>query len=434
MTTKKFHLEHICRVEGHGNLLVEIDGKKPKNVEMQIVEGARFFEGFAVGRKYDEAINIMSRICAICSTSHQLSAVEALERSVSIIPSDQVHEFRILLDHGENLQSHILHVGMLALPDFLGYDGAIQMVPNYPNEVKLILRMKRIANDLQALIGGREIHPVNIQPGGFGKYPTTRQLEEMKEKLIEFKKGTQVIADLYASLDIPQFKNKTEQLAVYDGKTYPFIRGYIKCLLSGKVIPPEDYKKDFIKEEVKPYSTAKFSTINKGEIYYVSPLARVNINNKFLTDDAKALIKQFGMKLPDFNPFHNNLARVIELMHCVDEAIEITEKYITSPPKDENKDFKIKAGIGSIATEAPRGLLNHSYEVNKEGIIQKADVITPTAHNTNKIEDDVIKFTPQISDMKDDEIELFFNMLVRAYDPCISCSAHAIKVDLRRTK
>ncbi|GAH05753.1 unnamed protein product, partial [marine sediment metagenome] len=152
-------------------------------------------------------------------------------------------------------------------------------------------------------------------------YPTTRQLEEMKDKLVEFKKGTQAIADIYASVNIPQFQNKTEQLAVYDGKTYPFIRGDIKSLLSGKITPPEDYKKDFIKEEVKPYSTAKFSTINDGEIYYVSPLARVNINSKFLTDDAKALIKQFGMKLPDFNPFNNNLARVIELMHCADEAI-----------------------------------------------------------------------------------------------------------------
>ncbi len=434
MTVKKFHLEHICRVEGHGNLLVEIDGKKSKNVEMQIVEGARFFEGFAVGRKYDEAINIMSRICAICSTSHQLSAVEALEQSVGIVPSDQVHEFRILLDHGENLQSHILHVGMLALPDFLGYDGAIQMVPKYPDEVKLILRMKRIANDLQALIGGREIHPVNIRPGGFGKYPTTNQLEVMKEKLVEFKKGIRVIANLYTSLDIPQYQNKTEQLAVYDGKTYPFLRGDIKCLLSGKQVPPEKYKTNFIKEEVKPYSTAKFSTINNGEIYYVSPLARVNINHRFLTDDAKALIKQFGLKLPDFNPFHNNLARVIELMQCVDEAIEITDKYITNPPINNNKDFRIKAGTGAIATEAPRGLLNHSYTCNKEGIIQKADVITPTAHNTNKIEDDVKKFTPKLTGMKDEEIELFFNMLVRSYDPCISCSAHAIKVDLRRSK
>ena len=250
MTVKKFQIEHICRVEGHGNLLVEIEGNESKNVEMQIVEGTRFFEGIAVGRKYDEAINIMSRICAICSASHQLSAVEALERYVSIVPSDQVYDFRVLLDHGENLQSHILHVGMLALPDFLGFDGAIQMVPKYPNEVKLILRMKRIANDLQTLIGGREIHPVNIRPGGFGKYPTTRQLEEMRDKLVEFKKGTQILADLYATLNIPQFKNKTEQLAVFDGKTYPFIRGDIKSLLSGKVIPPEDYKKDFIKEEV----------------------------------------------------------------------------------------------------------------------------------------------------------------------------------------
>lgn len=432
MTSKSYHIEHICRVEGHGNLLVEMDKKEVQNVEMQIVEGARFFEGFAVGRKYDEAINIMSRICAICSVSHQISAVEALENSVGIEPTKQVHDFRVLLDHGENMQSHILHVGMLALPDFLGYDGAIQMVPKFPNEVKTVLSMKRTANDLQALIGGREIHPVNIKPGGFGLYPTINQMKAMKEKLLQFKKDTQVIADLYATLKMPQYENKTEQVAVYDGKTYPFIKGNHKCLLSGKEVKPIDYKKNFIEEEVKAYSSAKFSTINKGEIYYVSPLSRVNINNKFLTDDAKSVQDQFEMKKPDFNPFNNNLARVIELMHCVDEAIEILEKYIEKPPKDENKEFKISAGTGAIATEAPRGLLNHSYKVDKNGIIQQADVITPTAHNLNKIEDDTKKFAPMIADQQDKEIELFLNMLVRSYDPCISCSAHAIKIDLRR--
>ena len=432
MTSKSYHIEHICRVEGHGNLLVEMDGTEVNNVEMQIVEGARFFEGFAVGRKYNEAINIMSRICAICSTSHQLSAVGALEKSVNIKPSDQVHEFRVLLDHGENLQSHILHVGMLALPDFLGFDGAIQMVPKFPNEVKTVLRMKRTANDLQALIGGREIHPVNITPGGFGQYPSTIKLKEMREKLIQFKKDTQVIADLFATLKMPEFENKTEQVAVYDGKGYPFTRGDHKCLLNGKIIPPEDYKNNFITEEVKSYSTAKFSTINGGTIYYVSPLSRVNINNKFLTDGAKAVQSQFNMKIPDFNPFNNNLARVIELMHCVDESIEILDKYIEKPPKPDNKDFKIKAGTGSIATEAPRGLLNHSYDVDKNGVIQRADVITPTAHNLNKIEDDAKKFAPQIIDKKKEEVELLLNMLVRSFDPCISCSAHAIKVDLRQ--
>ncbi|MBN1327925.1 MAG: Ni/Fe hydrogenase subunit alpha [Candidatus Heimdallarchaeota archaeon] len=432
MTSKSYHIEHICRVEGHGNLLVEMDGKNINNVEVQIIEGARFFEGFAVGRKYNEAINIMSRICAICSSSHQLSAVEALERSVNIVPSDQVYEFRKLLDHGENMQSHILHVGMLALPDFLGYDGAIQMVPEYPNEVKLVLRMKRIANDLQALIGGREIHPVNITPGGFGKYPTTQQLEEMKEKLIEFKKGTQAIADLFAKLKMPDFENKTEQVAVYDGKTYPFLRGDMKCLLSGKKVKPEDYKKNFITEEVRQYSTAKFSTINNGEVYYVSPLARVNINHEFLTDDAKAIMNQFNMKLPNFNPFNNNLARVIELMQSVDEAIEITEKYISKPPKEDNKKFTVKPGTGSVATEAPRGLLNHSYDVDKNGIIQRADVITPTAHNVNKIENDVKKMGEMLNGKKEKEAELLLNILVRSYDPCISCSAHALKIHLKK--
>ncbi|NHK30457.1 MAG: Ni/Fe hydrogenase subunit alpha [Asgard group archaeon] len=430
--TKTYHIKHICRVEGHGNLLVELSDNEVSKVEMQIVEGARFFEGFVVGRKYDEAINIMSRICAICSSSHQLSAVEALENSVGIKPSKQVVDFRTILDHGENLQSHILHVGMLALPDFLGYDGAIQMVPDYPNEVKLILRMKRIANDLQALIGGREIHPVNIIPGGFGKYPTTSQLESMKEKLIEFKKGTQTIANLYSKLEMPQFENKTEQLAVYDGKTYPFIQGKIKCLLSGKTILANDYKNDFIIEEVRGYSTAKFSTLNKGELYYVSPLARVNINHQFLTDDAKAVLKQFKLKLPNFNPFNNNLARVIELMHCVDDAIELIGHYIENPPKDDNKDFVIEEGTGTIATEAPRGLLNHSYDVDRNGIIQRADVITPTAHNVNKIEDDVKKLGSILADKKEKEAEFYLNMLVRSYDPCISCSAHAIKINFKR--
>ncbi|MHA1443073.1 MAG: hypothetical protein ACTSPK_14620, partial [Candidatus Heimdallarchaeota archaeon] len=207
------------------------------------------------------------------------------------------------------------------------------MVPKFPNEVKMVLRMKRTANDLQTLIGGREIHPVNIIPGGFGAYPTTSKMEAMKDKLVQFKKDAQALADLFATLKMPELENKTEQVAVYDGKSYPFNKGNHKCLLSGKEVKPENYKKNFIKEEVRDYSTAKFSTINDNEIYYVSPMARVNINHKFLTDNAKAVMKQLGLKVPNFNPFNNNIARVIELMHCVDEALEIIDKYIAKPPK-----------------------------------------------------------------------------------------------------
>ncbi|MHA1441375.1 MAG: nickel-dependent hydrogenase large subunit [Candidatus Heimdallarchaeota archaeon] len=197
---------------------------------------------------------------------------------------------------------------------------------------------------------------------------------------------------------MPDLENKTEQVAVYDGKSYPFLQGNHKCLLSGKEVKPEDYKKKFITEEVRDYSTAKFSTLQNNEIYYVSPLARVNINHRFLSDDAKAVMKQFGLKIPNFNPFNNNLARVIELMHCVDEALEVTDKYINKTLKDDNKSFKLTAGTGTIATEAPRGLLNHSYECDKNGIIKKADVITPTAHNVAKMEDDAKKFAPMIAD------------------------------------
>ncbi|MEA2071851.1 MAG: Ni/Fe hydrogenase subunit alpha [Asgard group archaeon] len=432
MSKNKYHIKHICRVEGHGNLLVELDGDDITKTEMQIVEGARFFEGFTVGRKYDEAINIISRICAICSVSHQISAAQALENSVGIEPSDQVKDFRILLDHGENLQSHILHIGMLALPDFLGFPGAIQMAPKYPKEVKMVLRMKRIANDLQALIGGREIHPVNIKPGGFGKYPSKVQMKAIKEKLLSFKEDTAKIASLYDSLTMPDFENKTEQIAIYNGKNYPFLHGKHKCLLSGKIVSAKDYKKDFITEETRQYSHAKFSTINGNQIYYVSPLARININHEFLSNDAKEILKQFGLQLPNFNPFNNNLARIIELMHCVDNAIEILDKYIENPPKKSPKTFEIEAGTGATATEAPRGLLNHAYTVDQNGVIQKMDVITPTAHNTNKIEDDVNKMGSILAEKSNEDAELLLNMLIRSYDPCISCSAHAVKIDFRR--
>ncbi|TFF83900.1 hypothetical protein EU523_01985 [Candidatus Heimdallarchaeota archaeon] len=231
---------------------------------------------------------------------------------------------------------------------------------------------------------------------------------------------------------MPQFENKTEQIAVYDGKSYPFIEGDHKELLSGKVTSPENYKPNLFAEETREYSQAKFSTLENGDVYYVSPLARININHNFLVDEAKETLNSLGLKLPDFNPFNNNLARVVELMHCTIEAMDIIDKYIAKEPVNENKKFEIKAGSGAIATEAPRGLLNHSYEVNSEGIITKADVITPTAHNQTKMEDDARKFAPTIVDKKDDEIKLLLNMLIRSYDPCISCATHSINVDLKR--
>ena len=409
---------YVARVEGKGGLNISISKEKLEG-NFIIYESPRFFESFLIGRKYDEVMEIVSRICGICPVAHQITSLQAVENAMGIEISEQTEGLRNILAMSAHIQSHLLSIYFLSLPDFLGYESFISMTNERKDIVKRALRMKKVANDITAMIGGRAVHPVTCIVGGFTSIPSIAEIKKMKKMLGEIKEDAIETANLLSSLDMPEFSRKCEHVALSHQKEYAINKGSLKST-EGLDIEAKDYRK-FIFERKVEHSNALHSFIKGRDSFMVGPLARINLNFNNLSDDAEEAVEQSGISFPNFNPFYSHFARAIEIIHYIDSCIEIIENFKF---KEERMEIKIKEGIGSSITEAPRGSLYHFYVINKKGIIEKADIVPPTAHNAYNIEKDLHAFLQMLYDMPEEEIALKCEMLVRAYDPCISCSVH----------
>ena len=420
MTEKTIQVDYIARVEGQGALKINIekDGKV-KILEFQIFEPPRFFESFLIGRKYDEVMEIASRICGICPVAHQITALRAVENALGLEPSQQVKDLRKLMAISAHIQSNVLSMYFLSLPDLMGYESIIPMLKDHSEIVKRGLRLKKLGNDITDIVGGRAVHPVTMIVGGFSSLPSKNQLKNIRERLLDAKKDAFETVDLFSNLEIPDFNRKCEHVAISYPGQYAINYGRFKSN-KGLDIDEMNYRK-YIYEKQKLYSTALHSLVKNRDSFMVGPLPRININFKQLSSDAKDAAKQSGIKFPNYNPFVSHLARAIELVHDIDESIEIIDRV---PLKQEKSNIICNSGFGAAITEAPRGSLYHSYELNNNGIVINADIVPPTAHNAYNIEKDLNAFVQTIHDLSIEEITLKCEMLIRAYDPCISCSAH----------
>jgi len=382
-------VNYLARVEGRGALNVRIakDGKV-KDLKFRIYEPPRFFESFLIGRRYDELMELTSRICGICPVAHQITALRAVENALEVEPSQQTKDLRKLLAISAHIQSNVLSMYFLSLPDLMGYESIIPMTKDHLHIVKRGLKLKKLGNDITDLIG-------------------------------EAKQDAYDTVDLFSEIEIPDFKRKCEHMAISDPKEYAINRGRFKST-EGLNVDEMNYR-NYISEEQKSYSTALHSHVKNRDSFMVGPLPRVNINFNQLSPDAKDAAKRSGVKFPNFNPFISHLARAIELVHNIDESIEIIDRV---PLKKERDEITCKSGFGAAITEAPRGSLYHSYELDNNGIVRKADIVPPTAHNALNVERDMNEFVKTILDLPLDEITLKCEMLIRAYDPCISCSTH----------
>ncbi len=415
---RKINVNYIARVEGRGALNIGIskDGKI-EDLRFRIYEPPRFFEAFLIGRKLDEVMELTSRICGICPVAHQITALRAIENALGIEISEQTRDLRKLLAMSGIMQSHTLSMYFLSLPDLLGYESMIAMIKEHSNVVKRALKIKKLANDITEVIGGRAVHPVTAVINGFTNLPSRKKLDALMKRLKDAKKDALESIELFSKLEIPKFTRKCEHVAISNPKEYAINNGRLRST-EGLDITEEEYR-DYIHEEQVPYSTALHSKIKNRDSFMVGPLPRLNINFGQLSTDAKEAASCFNF--PNFNPFVSHIARAIEIVNYIDESMEIIDRLSL---KKEDRSFKIKAGIGSAITEAPRGVLYHSYEIDKNGIVRKADIVPPTAHNAKNIENDMRKFIPTILDLSIDKITLKCEMLIRAYDPCISCSTH----------
>jgi len=419
----------VSRVEGHGDLIINVKDKKIEKLIFRIPESPRFFEAMLVGKKYDEPSHITSRICGICSVAHTCASMKATERALNIKPTGQTIDLRKLIYHHENVQSNVLHVYFLAAPDFFGVGSVIPLVETNPEVVNIALRTKKMANDMVRIIGGRAVHPIRTVVGGFTKLPTEEEMIEMRKMLEDSYQDLEKSLEVLKKVNIPDFERETEYISISDTADYALYDGNIKST-DGWEIDDQDYR-DKINEKIVQHSTAKHCWANR-DSYMVGALARFNNNYEKLTDNAKKYAEELGLKAPCYNTFMNNIAQFVEIVHSVDDSIRLIDKIIGNG-LDEDKamvDIKPGAGRGVGVVEAPRGLLIHDYTYDSKGKIEKANLIIPTNMNYANIEKDMQSLVPKIIDKSEDEIRLACEMLIRAYDPCISCSTHLMNVKL----
>ncbi len=425
-------VKHITRVEGHGNISVNVENGEITKLQLAIVESPRYFESFLRGRDYREAPHITCRICGICSVGHTTSSVKAIEAACGIEVTEQTVSLRKLIFYGEQLQSHVLHLYFLAVPDYLGVGSVIPLASTHPDVVKRALRMKRLANDVCAVVGGRHIHPIAVHVGGFTHIPKEEELLDLKRRLEAARADLAETASLYAQLKLPGLHRDTEyvSLKVTDNGEYAFYDGDIVSTLDPKPTKVKDYRKRVI-ESVVEHSAAKHCVSPNAPTYAVGALARFNNNHEQLHPAARGVAKELGLTAPCDNPFHNNTAQLVECVHCVEASIELIDTLLTRGLTVEAIVPPTRFGTGAGASEVPRGVLFHEYSLDEAGKIENANLVIPTGQNLANIEADLRAMVPPLldSDMSTQEMTLQLEMLVRAYDPCISCATHFLDVE-----
>lgn len=419
----KINIEHLARVEGEGSVRVEIKNGEVKDLKLNIWEPPRFFEGFLVGRRLDEVPDIVARICGICPVSHMTTAIRALEKASGFAAPEETEKIRKIMALSQMLSSHLVHLYMLVLPDFRRASSAVGMLPEFKPLLERFLRMKEAANSVTALFGGRAQHPVAMVIGGFTKPPSRDETGRVIKGLDSIKADALETLLMVSGLKYPEFENEGQYAALSDGNSYAVNRGEIVSNL-GLRAKEDDYGLHFEESEV-PYSNAK-RTVLKGSSENPLPLvvgaiSRLNVNFGALHAEAKEAAGRAGLIPPFKNPFMNNFAQAVEIVHAVWEMTELLDGLSGGICLYE---VKAKEGFGAAVTEAPRGLLYHRYETDGRGNIRKADIVTPTAHNFLAIETSLRRLAQENASMPKAGLSLLLEMLVRASDPCFSCSVH----------
>jgi sulfhydrogenase subunit alpha len=427
--TRSIHVKPLARVEGEGALHVRLSGDRVTDVKLEIFEPPRFFEAFLRGRSYQEVPDITARICGICPIAYQMSSVHALEKILGISIHPSVRMLRRLIYCGEWIESHALHVYMLHAPDFLGYPDALALARDDPARVKKGLELKKTGNDLMALLGGREIHPVSVCVGGFHRTPSRVELEPMREPLLRARDLARDTVAWTRTLPFPDFEPSYEFVALFHPGEYPFNEGRLKSS-GGLDIAVEDYEDHFVEKQV-PHSNALHSVSRTKGSYHVGPLARFNLNFDRLPESVKELAREAGVAPPCRNPFKSIIVRALETVYACEEALRILEEY--EPPPRPREAATPRAGTGCACTEAPRGILFHRYELSETGSVLSAKIVPPTSQNLRRMEDDLRELVPMFLDSPVEELTRRCEQSIRNYDPCISCATHFLKVRWERS-
>jgi sulfhydrogenase subunit alpha len=427
--TRTIKTDILARVEGEGAMFVKIEDGRVTDVKLRIYEPPRFFEAFLRGRAFTEAPDITARICGICPVAYQMSAVQAMEQICGVQVDGQLRALRRLLYCGEWIESHALHVFMLHAPDFLGYDSALSLARDQPELVTQALELKKTGNQLMALIGGREIHPINVRVGGWYRVPRKVELAPLVPKL---ERARQIAVDavrFVSGLDFPDYEQDYELVSLSAPGEYPIDRGRIVSS-TGLDIGVSEYDDHFVEEHV-PWSNALHSSIRGGGSYLCGPLARFALAGDLLSERARAAASEAGLTIAERNPFRSIVVRSVEMVYAAEEALRLIAEY--EEPDQPAVEVIPQAGVGYGCTEAPRGILYHRYELDDEGTILDAKIVPPTSQNQSTIEEDLRGVVERSLDLPDDELSLRCEQTIRNYDPCISCATHFLKLEVERS-
>jgi len=417
-------VNHLTRIEGHGNIKIHVENGEIKEARWDVVETPRFFEVMLKNKHYTTAGLLAARICGICSISHCLCSVRATEDAFKVTIPETAAKLRLLAKHGETLQSHILHVLFLAAPDFFNEPSVIPLIEKKPEVIAIATRLKGLANRLCDTIAGRTTHPVAFQVGGVTMVPQKSSLLGLQDELKRSLNDLHIVADLFSTFTLPAFIRETEFVSLKGKKEYPFIGGSL--ISSDGVEHKEQDYRPMTNEYVDKNNTSKWSKLSR-ESYAVGALARFNNNSGLLHPKAAEVAAYLGLKPVCHNPFMNNVAQLVECFHVVHEIIRLIDELVDSGPGETMTKVTPRAGEGVGAVEAPRGILFHHYKYDKTGRIEMANCVVPTTQNNANIHHDIkslVKKLGMTKEMTDKKLELLCSMLVRSYDPCVSCSVH----------
>ena len=419
--------EALTRVEGEGALHVRLRNGSVEEARLRIYEPPRFFEAFLRGRRFTEVPDITARICGICPVAYQMSSCAALEAACGVEVDSRVRALRRMLYCGEWVESHALHVFFLHGPDFLGYANAFEMARDHRTIVERALQLKKAGNELMRIVGGREIHPVNVRVGGWYRAPTRGELRRALSQLETAREFAREAVAWAAALPCPDFEEDYEFVALHDEGVYAIEGGRVVSS-SGLDLAPGEYEAHFSEEHVE-HSTALHSRLN-GRHYLVGPLARYALNHDRLSPVARDAATAAGLGAVVRNPFRSIVVRCVEILYALDEALRLIEHY--EPPDPPAAEVVPRDATGHGWTEAPRGMLWHRYTIDAGGTVLDAKIVPPTAQNQGRIEQTVFDLAGRHADAPDDELRHRCEQVVRAYDPCISCATHFLRVQVDR--
>ncbi|NLP64724.1 Ni/Fe hydrogenase subunit alpha [Paraburkholderia sacchari] len=428
-STRTIHVDYLARVEGEGAIDLRIRNERLASVRLRIFEPPRLFEALLKGRGYAEVPDIVARICGICPIAYQMSAVHAIENAFGVRVDGQLRALRRLIYCGEWIESHALHVVMLHAPDFLGFPDAISMAREHGDAVRRGLALKKAGNTLLRVLGGREVHPVNVRVGGFYRLPGRTELVPVEATLREARDNAIELVRWVASFPFPDFERDYEFVALRHPDEYPFNEGRLVSS-RGIDIDASAFDTEFEERQV-PHSTALHARVKRRGAYLVGPLARYALNFDRLPLSVRTLAREAGIASVCGNPFRSIVVRALEIVFACEEALRLIAEY--EPPELAVVPFEPTAGVGFGCTEAPRGICWHRYAIDSDGTIREARIVPPTAQNQSSIEDDLEALSAPLVNAPDDVIRHRCECGVRNHDPCISCAAHFLTLKVDRT-